>query len=132
MSQRDRAETIQRVRMAALPGDAYFEGWLALQFGPPFFRPGRFDRDIGNLCGHAHKRCAENARQTAERRLYVECRTWLAAVYEPVNASAPGQQRNEGRLNFNENSSSPFFNQRGIANELEGIAQPLLRPQENR
>ena len=92
--------------------------------------PGLDQRRGGGRIGHGGRDRlqprAKNLGQAQQRRLGAECRKLVSLTDQLINTRTSRQQRQQPLRAFQDHGSAQAFDQRSVADELDGVAQPLL------
>ena len=128
--ERQRAIEIVAMRGAARPGDAD-QRPRRRQPLRPALRPLRRHRNVRHGRRNGRGCRAERARQAHQRTVQVEARQLAAARDDGGNARDPGEQRHQVGLDLQDHVGAAPGDQRGIAHELDGVAETLLGVQQH-
>ena len=127
-----RADAVAAIARIALPGNADLETRERGQFPPPALDEVRLSEQVGNRGGNRCHGGAEDPRQAHQRRLNVEGWQRLALSDDPVDSRTAAQQADQRRRALEDDRAAALLHQRGVADEVHHVAQPLLGVQEDR
>src|SRR5207245_10506372 len=104
---------------------------IAAQLALPLVLKLGIRRKIRNLRRHGCESGFQNPWQTHKRSLDIEIAHLVTSRYDPVDARAASQERHHGLWAAHDHRAAVLLHDLGIADELDGIAKPLLGVEED-
>ena len=115
----------------SLPHDADLEILRTTQHSSLGLSQCRIGVKIRNTGGYGRKCCLEDSRQRHERGVDIERGQWLPEWNDLVDARTGLEKPDQDGRTFAEDVANALFDERGKADELNGIAQTLFGMQQD-
>ena len=93
---------------------------------PPFLDALGIGVQVWYVGGHCLEHRAEKCRQAHQRRLHVEIGQRLCFGYQLIDAGARAEEIQEHAGALDHDPAAALFHHRGVADELDRVAQALL------
>src|SRR5262249_5493394 len=132
LSQPEGAMAIASMLETALPGDADLEAADWAELTAPVLDQRLIGAEVGNLGRDGSQGRAEDARQAHQGSLYRELRQCVIASEQLRDTLAARQEPDQRSLAGHDHAAAALLDQRGVADELEHVAQSLLRIEQDR